>query len=75
MNISLILDWTEKVRRRGLIGNAVNGRHGREEETEEEKEMVVEELGATAVERKRVAMEEEKECERVLRTVFVKMCE
>ena len=68
MNISLILDWTEKVRRRCLIGNAVNGRHGREEEeTEEEKEMVVEELGATAVERKTEAMEEEKECEWILR--------
>lgn len=44
MNISLILDWTVRVLRRGLRRNAaedVEGRHGRDVETEEENEMVV----------------------------------
>lgn len=48
MKISLILDWTVRVLRRGLVRNAVEkegeeceDRQGREGEMEEEKEMVV----------------------------------
>lgn len=52
MNISLILDWTVRVLQRGLRRNAaedVEGRHGRDVETEEENEMVVLERNGEAI--------------------------